>query len=164
MEHEITILNMPGCNHKVHVSCALTAAQYDVRCPVCRTQHESIEVRGEPDRQLFNQIEDYAVRQEENVRRYKRRRATAIRTNKSLKKLNDNLRIAQRLFTQSDIDLDRVWVRQQRYMWANDVTIQMMKKKRRLYQQRVASNRRRLNARLEPLIGDIPELISVLNM
>ena len=30
------VLKWPGCCHEFHSSCALNAAQYDVRCPLCR--------------------------------------------------------------------------------------------------------------------------------
>ena len=39
---DATTLTWPGCGHRIHVACALSAAQYDVRCPLCRHQHEGL--------------------------------------------------------------------------------------------------------------------------
>lgn len=158
---ETGTLHMPGCGHRVHTACALTAAQYDVRCPVCRRQHESILVREEPESRVFSQIQEYAQREHARARRYQRRRATVIRQSKSLKKLNETLKAEERLFRRSDDELDKFWMTQQRRLWANDETIQEMKRKRRLHQRRITSTRRRLNARLEPLIGDVPEVLAI---
>ena len=36
LDHDV--LTLPGCGHRLHASCALSAAQYDVRCAVCRVR------------------------------------------------------------------------------------------------------------------------------
>ena len=36
---------LPGCGHEFHVSCALDFAQYNVRCPVCRSVPTGVKVR-----------------------------------------------------------------------------------------------------------------------
>ena len=43
------VCNIPGCGHRVHTSCLLTAAQYDVRCPLCRRVPEGVKVKGDEE-------------------------------------------------------------------------------------------------------------------
>lgn len=40
---------MPVCGHKIHTICALGAAQYDLRCAVCRVQDPTIHQRDAVD-------------------------------------------------------------------------------------------------------------------
>lgn len=45
LDHDV--LTLPGCGHRLHASCALSAAQYDVRCAVCRAVPDGVERRVE---------------------------------------------------------------------------------------------------------------------
>ena len=150
---------MPLCRHPIHITCALGAAQYDVRCPVCRTQDPTIETKQDRDTRMFNQLEEYAQQQERIANRYQRRRADVIRTRPSLKKMRTRMRENERLLTQLDKDLDRAWSRLQRRMWKEHETIVDIKKQRNRARNRYNADRRRLDARLLPLIGDAPEFI-----
>ena len=53
---------MPVCKHLVHTTCALGAAQYDVRCPICRTQCPTIQTRVDDELQIFRHLEEIASR------------------------------------------------------------------------------------------------------
>lgn len=44
-ENTSSMVSLPGCGHSFHVSCALTAAQYDAKCPVCRKVPSGVEPR-----------------------------------------------------------------------------------------------------------------------
>ena len=42
-------LAIPGCNHELHVACALTNAQYDSRCPICRCEPPGVAPRNDAE-------------------------------------------------------------------------------------------------------------------
>lgn len=44
-----TCCELPGCNHRFHVSCIVACAQYDARCPVCRAVPDGVAPRRAPD-------------------------------------------------------------------------------------------------------------------
>lgn len=162
MPDDAATLRMPVCGHLIHTTCALSAAQYDVRCPVCRTRDPSIETKTDRETRIFSQLEEYATRQDELVRTYKRRRAQVIRRHDSLKRLRDRARDEKRSFALIDIELDREWVRLQRDAWINNETIKDIKNRRRRQQRRLSDINRRLNQRLYPLLGTPPESIELL--
>lgn len=45
-EEERPTLTLPGCGHRFHAACILTAAQYDARCPVCRAAPTGVDLRA----------------------------------------------------------------------------------------------------------------------
>ena len=47
-----TTAAMPSCGHRIHAACMITCAQYDVRCPVCRTVGTDVKVRPRPAPEL----------------------------------------------------------------------------------------------------------------
>lgn len=49
MQDDATMLRHPGCGHAMHTVCALNAAQYDVRCPLCRGAHADLKPRCEDE-------------------------------------------------------------------------------------------------------------------
>lgn len=155
---ERPLLRMPVCQHPIHVTCALGAAQYDVRCPVCRTQDPTIETKQDRDTRLFDQLEEYAQQQERIASRHQRRRADVIRTHPSLSKIRNRMRENERLFVKLDKELDRTWSRLQRRMWSEHETVVDMRRQRNRARNRYNADRRKLDARLAPLIGEAPEL------
>ena len=48
--HDERVMRMPVCGHLIHTACALSAAQYDTRCPMCRSHDPSIVVREDGSR------------------------------------------------------------------------------------------------------------------
>mgnify|MGYP001971045742 CR=1 FL=1 len=152
-----TTMQMPICGHCIHTTCALSAAQYDVRCPVCRTKDPSIESRLERETRIFAQLEEYAARQARLVRSYKRRRAALTRRHASLKKMRNQVREEKKKFSELNTELDRTWIRVQRDRWRNDATIEDIKLRRRRQQRRVHAVSRRLKGRLYSVLGTPPE-------
>lgn len=45
MSQDDATLQWPGCVHRFHVTCAMNAVQYDVRCPMCRASHVDVKKR-----------------------------------------------------------------------------------------------------------------------
>lgn len=162
LSHPEQVMHMPVCGHCIHTTCALSAAQYDVRCPVCRTRDPSIESKTDRETRIFSQLEEYASRQEQLVRSYKKRRAAAIRRRASLKKMRNRFRDEKKKFADLNTELDRAWIRIQRDRWSNDETLKEIKLRRRRQQRRMYLANKRLNARLHPLVGSPPETIELL--
>lgn len=150
---------MPVCKHRVHVKCALSAAQYDLRCPVCRTRDPALESKQERETRIFSQLQEYAVQREATVQRYQRRRAAVVRTHDSLKKLRDRIKNETRQFMKIERELEKAWFKLQRHAWMHDSTIKDIKNQRRKQQRRVSALTRRMNARLVPYIGEMPETL-----
>lgn len=57
------VVRWPGCDHRVHVACMLTAAQYDVRCPLCRQVPSKVQVRP-PEEDFLSETEEEELEQE----------------------------------------------------------------------------------------------------
>ena len=151
-------LMMPVCGHKVHTSCALNAAQYDVRCPLCRAQDPNIETKRDRESRVFSQIEEYAAHQEHAVRQYRRRRSRVICAHPSLRKMRDRAQQNQRELTRLDRELSQRWLQAQRRLWSEDATIAEIKTQRRRVQRRLSMSNRALNERLNMHIGEAPDL------
>ena len=152
-------LSMPVCGHTVHVSCALNAAQYDTRCPVCRAKDPSIVERSDDGAHIFVHFEELAARHNVSMRRYQRRRADVIRRHDSLKRMRDRLNAERRLFAEVEHQLERQWIALQRNVWQSDATIAEIRQRRKRMQRRVSDLNRRLNARLRSIIGDEPTFL-----
>lgn len=153
-------LSMPICGHHVHTVCALNAAQYDVRCPVCRRKDDRVVIRPTNDEmasEMFRNIEEMVEQQTTAARAYNRRKSRAIQRCDSLRRIRDQLKIERREFLQADRQLDRAWISCQRKMWMSDADIVAMKAERTRLQKRVTALNRRLTSRLEPLIGVPPD-------
>ena len=97
-------LSVPGCQHKMHVACALECAHHGTRCPVCR--HEFIQENVAPDPDAENNIlfrfEQELQERAAAYRVYQMHRSRLIRRHNSLKKLRDRLRDANRSYAQAD--------------------------------------------------------------
>ena len=156
------VMYMPICGHCIHTTCALSAAQYDVRCPVCRTRDPLIESKMDRETRILGQLEEFASRQDRIVRSYKKRRAAAIRRRPSLKRMQNRFRDEKKKFSDLNLELERAWTRMQRDRWNNDATIKDIKLRRRKQQRRLYVANRRLNDHLRPLVGSPPESIELL--
>jgi len=151
---------MPVCGHRVHTVCALNAAQYDVRCPVCRYKDERVLVRPTNDdmaSEMFRNLEALVERQTTAARAYSRRKSQVIQRCDSLRRIRDQLKIEQRCFLEADRQLDRKWADCQRTMWMTDANIVAIKAQRTRFRRRMTALNRRLALRLEPLIGLPPD-------
>ena len=146
---------MPVCRHRIHVTCGLAAAQYDIRCPVCRTQDPSIESRHARDPDLV-QLQEIARQEHIIARRYQQRRSYAIRKRTPLKKLRDRIKNEAKFLDEKEKQLERAWLQRQREAWMHDLEITKLKHERRKHQQHVSTLQRRLSLQLKTLIGDPP--------
>lgn len=152
-------LVLPTCVHSFHVECALTAIQYDNRCPVCRTP--SVEAREYAAPSLFTMetsYEDLVLEQENSVRTYNRRKSRVIKRSVSLSKLQQKLKDERSTLRLLERDIDRAWFKLQKELWSQDEHIQTMKGERKKRMRRMRYFEKKIGDRILPLIGDEPQL------
>lgn len=150
-------LCMPVCMHRVHTVCALKAAQYDSRCPVCRTREPTLTSRQEDDLEMYANIERIANEQEIEVRRYQQRRARVIRKHSRLRHIRDRLNDEKKRYASKEKELERTWVQMQRECWKSNEAIQRLKQERRVHQRRTNSLCKKLDNEVETILGPKPE-------
>lgn len=150
------VLEMPVCKHKIHTLCELKAAQYDSRCPVCRTKHPDITTRQEDDIEMYANIERIAADHERMIGRYNQRRYRAIQKNPRLKLVQCKLKEEKRNLKRKDDELSREWLRVQKDCWNNDPDISRLKDERRKQQRRTSRLCRELEHKLEEELGPRP--------
>ena len=150
--------NFPVCNHKIHVSCMLQAAQYDIRCPICRTQDPNIVSRGQVEHPNpgLEQLEEIIQNHRIEERRYKQRRAKLLRENKKFKQANEQMKKEKKIFTELDRELERRWMSKQRKTWKMDSKINELKEKRRKQQQKTARIAKKIDTFVEEQLGPRP--------
>ena len=154
-----TTMCMPTCNHRVHTWCALQAAQYDVRCPVCRHKDERVSSRSDQESSdVFSQLESIADVHNGNVRRYRQRRARVIGRSNSMRRTRDHANASRRKLHENSKQIDRAWCGIQREAWNTNDTILALRKERTRHQRRYNYHNRKLEDRLNELIGSPPVL------
>ena len=77
--HSCATTSYPGCGHRFHVTCMLTFAQYNARCPVCRC--EGVEMRTEEELSDVVYVETVrrVPRRDDRVEQARRRMMRAYR-------------------------------------------------------------------------------------
>lgn len=150
-------LCMPICKHKIHTLCELKAAQYDARCPVCRTKDETLTTRQEDDVQIYSNLESLAQEEESEFARYKRKRARVIRKHSRLHKLKEKLNREKKSFVKTEKELERMWIQVQKDCWKNDSNIQRLKQERKKYQRKTNCLCKKLENEVANIVGPKPE-------
>lgn len=148
---------MPQCGHVVHTTCALNAAQYDVRCPVCRAQDPRLEPRQSGESRILAQVNEYARAHRQHVREYNRRKNNIMRRSTSMRKLRDDLKKERRELCGLEKTLGRTWMNIQKAAWATDADLQALKNRRKRQLRKVSTMQRRYDQLLVPLLGEAPE-------
>lgn len=153
---EAETVTLPGCGHAFHTACILTAAQYDVKCPVCRRVPNGIDERASPqqrahplERSVFitlddlSAVEDIAARRAE-WNRYRQRRRRCLNQNPRLLEAFNALHDVRRRIEVQHSTACREYRRECRRVWtANPVIREHV---------RVAGRLRRRELRLERLL------------
>lgn len=160
-----TTVLMPVCQHRIHTVCALRAAQYDLKCPVCRTCDPSFNsnsasraAQNSQEVLMFQELEELNQQHSIMIRRYQQKRCRTIRKNKKLMKIRDRLKDERQYFDQTTRELEKLWLAAQKNLWKEDVHINDIKKKRRKLQQRTYALEKKLNQHIENEIGPSPSL------
>ena len=142
-----SICSLPVCGHSIHVSCMIQAAQYDIRCPVCRTCDPCIKARKDEDDPWIN-ITSLLANHRTEERQYNRRRARVIREDAKIRKLNERLKCEKRTFNQVEKELEKRWLSHQKRAWRFDTKINCLKEERRKQQQKT----NRLHKKVEDFV------------
>lgn len=160
------VLQMPGCLHKIHTTCGLNAVQYDVRCPICRTQDPALNNRQEEQErviggaEVYLNIEGFEALAREHVRQirnYRQRRNRIINNNSKLKRLREALKREERSCIVADKEVEKEWLRIQRESWKTNPGLAAMKKERQKKVRRRSNLHRKLNKELESVLGTQPD-------
>ncbi len=158
------------CGHSVHLGCMLTAAQYDVRCPVCRQVDTGVTTRQADDddddeaEQWMTEIERLSTEYHMQLHTYTARRNRLIRKDMRLRDLRDRAKLAYNEAVRMDNDLTRHWSALQRRMWREDETIVALKRQRTNSMRRWNRLTKQLNTAVEENIGPTPTLLLRTNM
>ena len=89
---------MPLCHHKVHVRCLLQAAQYDLRCPICRCKDPHIIEKKTDGEEQMSYIENLFERHQIATKQYQRKRSRLISKNSNMQKIRDQLKEVNKKF------------------------------------------------------------------
>ena len=149
-----------ACGHTVHDYCMLSAAQYDVRCPVCRQVGPNIAVRDDAreTNDVLEEVERIHREFRQRVRHYNIKRNRAIRKHDRLLLLRNNIRTTYNDVCTQDEQLHRYWNQLQRTMWRDDTTLADMKRLRSNSMRRLNRMTRQLNESVENVIGNMPSI------
>lgn len=161
-DDDARVCKLPGCEHRVHVACMLAAAQYDVRCPLCRQCDASIARRSTaeeaPAQSLDAELHQMVREHERRRRLYSARRARAIRGEERAVLLRDRLVATRRELNEHDRVLSRAWLALQRTAWREDQTINELKRQRALALRRFNRLNTQLDAWVADRIGPMPRM------
>ena len=168
-------LRLPGCGHRLHAACALSNAQYDVRCPVCRVVPEGVAERAAGGGVVmvpWEQMREWIWGEggggegggDEGARawaRYRARRRRALRRDPSLLALHERGEALAREAVREGDCAERAWSAACRLAWREDPDVVAHRAARRRLQQRAARARRALEQRLAPLVGPDPRRLAL---
>jgi len=132
-------LVLPGCGHVMHRACALTAAQYDTRCPVCRrvpdgvvrvspSERNDVRTRAIDERVLYvttltwndDDDDDDDGDLERAWRRYRTRRRRCLNREPLLRDAYKRLQELERTMQRETTMLEREFQRRCRELWRTD--------------------------------------------
>lgn len=150
---------MPVCMHKIHTKCELSAAQYDTRCPLCRTTDDDILLRPNAEditHEIYSNIEHLVTEHQEEVVRYKRKKNRVIKKNSRLSKLNENLKKERKSFVMKENELVTEWTNIQKEIWMKHPQILKLKLERKKIQRKSSALCNKLEKEVEEIIGPKP--------
>ena len=152
-------LCMPVCMHKIHTKCELSAAQYDTRCPLCRTTDDDILLRPDAENithEIYSSIEHLVNEHEEEVVRYKRKRNRTIKKNSRLNTMNEKLKKEKKSFNIKEKELVTEWTSIQKEIWMKHPQIMKLKLERKKIQRKKSALCKKLEQEVEEIVGPKP--------
>lgn len=137
---------LPGCNHRFHTACILTAAQYDSKCPVCRQLPVGVQLRAHSTIERVvsivyldvNRVEEDGGAQEARTawRRYRVRRRRFLNKNHTVLDAFNRLTDVRKDVILTAEDAEREYKQGCREVWrTNPVVRRHMAKLTRLRRQ-----------------------------
>lgn len=159
-ENSDTFLKMPICKHSVHTHCALSAAQYDIRCPICRTSDPQIKTKEDDNIGVFQNLELIANEHTRLVNNYKKKKRKIIKKDSKLTKIDEKIKAEKKLCIEKTKELDRKWTNCQKELWKNEPIINDLKKERKKKLQKVYYLEKKMANILIDQIGPPPDEIA----
>lgn len=155
---ELEQVRLPGCRHLFHVSCMLTAAQYDARCPLCRVLPMGVNVREEGGEETPVQA---VLRLDLSEwtrawRRFTSQRRRVFQRNPSLHEMYRRLRALRVELDAEMNNAQRAFDVRCRDVWRSDVTVLLHRKNVARLRRQEKRLEQRLRAELDPLLGPDP--------
>jgi len=151
-----SVARMPGCTHRLHVTCLINCAQYDARCPVCRTVGEGIVPKPVTTPPASVTLVFDVDEMEREWRRYTARRRRVLRQRPALGDKVRKLRGLRVDVTRAFAETQRVYDRKCRAAWRDDPEVRAA----RTHMDRLRRRERRLehdvDAELEDVLGPEP--------
>lgn len=131
-EHD-NVMHMPVCGHVIHVSCELQNVQYDLRCPICRTQDPTLhcvvsDSTNDTHTAEINE-EIYRVNHMDYLRIIARENRF-IRKNSPLRNMRDTYKETKKKLDVLEKGLEKKWNQKVKDVWQLDPEIVNMRKER----------------------------------
>lgn len=160
--------SLPGCGHLFHTACALSWAQYDVRCPVCRAVPTGVTPRRKEDVSwtrvilsmsdegvLHDVMEEQELRQREWTR-YRTRRRRLLNRRPDLLAMFNELHWVRSLRSGALARAHRLYDQRCRQVWREDPGVHAERAASARLRRRELRLERSLTERLHEHLGDEP--------
>jgi len=150
----------PGCNHSMHTLCMLGAAQYDVRCPICRHQPKDLHVRSDDNGLTGVLVQLNVIRQthRQNTRVYNEQRAQMIKDSNYLKSVSDAVKLARADLSNANRTLYKRWSKVCRQNWRVHPAIVLLKRAQQTARQRHKIAKLQFEKLTDDVLGPRPTL------
>ena len=153
------ITELPGCGHKIHTHCMLTAAQYDVRCPLCRSVPLNVNLRQEVNESPSRVIETLHANYMNSRRRWQQKKSKLLSKRADLKSLNEKLKECRNNYVLSEKELEKVWNVKMKALWAGDNELKTLQANHAKTRNKHTRLLKRFNNKIEDIIGKCPEFL-----
>lgn len=156
LDDDKDVLTVPGCNHRLHVRCALDASQYDVRCCVCRRVPEGVVTRAtQPGAAEAATAAESPPRDLQILhtvwQRYLARRRRLINRTPSARQASQELRPLRAEMTRVQREASRVYSERCREIWKHDAEVLRLRKQLQRLRRKELRLERVIAAALEEL-------------
>jgi hypothetical protein len=160
LSNDTTECQLPGCGHRVHVSCLMTASQYDVRCPLCRRVPSGVVSKTEDAVDVIS-LETIVSEHDRSVRRYRNKRYRFLKGDDKLYNMYTRMKDMEKYINMNDKIYDKLWNDKVKQLWYGDADVKRMRESQALERRRYRRLKRRIDTILESNIGKTPELLDM---
>lgn len=150
--------SLPGCNHSFHVSCILSNAQYDTKCPLCREKIPNIHEKEENSSDSVTaSLESLYNDYQRNRRRYLAKKRKLLKDNQRISILETKVKESEKTLKGIEKSLDKMWNEKTKCLWLQDEDLTKLKKELTKTRQKYNRLNGLLNKRLKANLGAVPQ-------
>ena len=151
--------SLPGCNHSFHVSCIISSAQYDAKCPMCREKIPNIHEKKNDESidSMSVSLETLYEEYQRKRRRYLLKKRKTIKENKNIKILDTKVKEINKIMRNAEKNLDKLWNDKTRKLWSDDNDLNEIKKELLKHRKKYNRLNKLLTGQLKDKIGPMPE-------